>query len=545
MDDSHQRLQEDIKKMPYSHCKQRMQDLIPARVILYFLSFSGFLVSFMMRTDINIAMVAMVRMPHQNSLDVTTLATPDVNLSSVEGNSASNTVFAAPYCSVNNHYSDNSVNLNETVAEEGEFDWDSTTQSAILGSFYWCYILSQVVGGVLTQHFGTKTVFGGSQLVTAFCSLLIPYGATVHFSFLIVLRSIQGIASGLTWPAMYAIVGHWIPTSERSRFMSSFQGFSFGIGLTYPLCGFLIANFGWRIVFYVTGTIGVLWCGIWWLLAFDSPASHPRISQAERLYIESHVGNTVVGDKGMAVPWKSIVTSAPVWAIAITTFGRIWVHYTFIIPGPMYMKTVLGFSIQKNGVLSGAPFLCSYVSSVFFCYIADVLVTKKCLTLTNVRKIFTALSQVVPGLLVLLIGYLGCDIVLVVVTWFIAVTLITASYAGAMASIVDIAPNLAGPILAFAQTIHMTASFLSPLVAGLITQENQGLEQWRNVFGVTAGIAIATYIVFQVFGTADIQKWNYPNGSLPEKETTKKMLPAISNNLHDIDAEAAALSEDQ
>jgi TM2 domain-containing membrane protein YozV len=53
-------------------------------------------------------------------------------------------------------------------------------------------------------------------------------------------------------------------------------------------------------------------------------------------------------------------------------------------------------------------------------------------------------AQVVPGILVLLIGYLGCNIILVLITWFIAVTFITAAYAGAMASIVDIAPNLAG-----------------------------------------------------------------------------------------------------
>ena len=46
--------------------------------------------------------------------------------------------------------------------------------------------------------------------------------------------------------------------------------------------------------------------------------------------------------------------------------------------------------------------------------------------------------------MLMLIGYLGCDIVLVLIVWFIAVTLITAAYAGAMASIVDIAPNFAG-----------------------------------------------------------------------------------------------------
>jgi len=45
---------------------------------------------------------------------------------------------------------------------------------------------------------------------------------------------------------------------------------------------------------------------------------------------------------------------------------------------------------------------------------------------------------------VILIGYLGCDIILVLIVWFIAVTFITAAYAGAMANIVDIAPNFAG-----------------------------------------------------------------------------------------------------
>lgn len=38
-------------------------DAVPARVVLYLLSFTGFLVSFMMRTDINIAIVAMVKLP--------------------------------------------------------------------------------------------------------------------------------------------------------------------------------------------------------------------------------------------------------------------------------------------------------------------------------------------------------------------------------------------------------------------------------------------------------------------------------------------------
>ncbi|CAB3365410.1 Hypothetical predicted protein [Cloeon dipterum] len=317
---------------------------------------------------------------------------------------------------------------------------------------------------------------------------------------------------------MYAMAGRWIPPSERSRFMSSFQGFSFGIGLTYPLCGWLIANFGWRVVFYVTGSFGFTWCIFWFLLAYDTPAVHPRITPYERSYIEVSLGETVVKGKGLPVPWKELFKSLPVWAIGITTFGRIWVSYTFIISGPLYMKTVLGFSIQTNGLLNGAPFLLSYVTSVIFCYLADVIVTKNVMSLKNVRKMNTAIAQVVPGLICVLIGYLGCNIVPILVVWFIAVSCITAAYAGAMASIVDIAPNLAGPILAFAQTIHMSASFLSPIVAGFLLKENQSLEQWRIVFAVTAIVSVSTYFMFQIYGTDEVQAWNYPDSKPPMQQ---------------------------
>lgn len=184
-------------------CLRSIQDMIPARAVLYLMSFSGFLVSFMMRTDINLAMVAMAKMR-------------------LRPENSSNTTELSCYTPITN--STLMVENQKPTEEEGEFDWDSTVQSAILGSFYWCYILSQVVGGVLTQRFGTKTVFGFSQLTTAIASLLIPQAASFHYSAVIALRSLQGMASGLTWPAMYALVGVWIPSNERTRFMSSFQG---------------------------------------------------------------------------------------------------------------------------------------------------------------------------------------------------------------------------------------------------------------------------------------------------------------------------------
>lgn len=76
--------------------------------------------------------------------------------------------------------------------------------------------------------------------------------------------------------------------------------------------------------------------------------------------------------------------------------------------------------------------------------------------------IFLFAAQVVPGILVVLIGYLGCSIVASLIVWFVAVTLITAAYAGAMANIVDIAPNFAGNLLLYSLTFNTKVNHETP-----------------------------------------------------------------------------------
>ncbi|KRF78175.1 uncharacterized protein Dvir_GJ26706, isoform B [Drosophila virilis] len=161
----------------------------------------------------------------------------------------------------------------------------------------------------------------------------------------------------------------------------------------------------------------------------------------------------------------------------------------------------------------------SYYSSV-----RDKLLYHKILGLTTVRKLFTALSQVVPGLLILCIGYID-SIPFLLTTWFIAVIFITASYAGAMANIIDIAPNYghSGAVLAFCQTIHMSASFLSPLTVGFLVTQEDSIDQWRIVFEVSGIIAMVTYMFYQWFGTAQIQSWNIQQPIRNQLQETEKM----------------------
>ena len=43
---------------------------------------------------------------------------------------------------------------------------------------------------------------------------------------------------------------------------------------------------GWESVFYVFGSLGVLWFLAWSLVVYDGPDVHPRISCDEREYLQ-------------------------------------------------------------------------------------------------------------------------------------------------------------------------------------------------------------------------------------------------------------------
>jgi hypothetical protein len=69
----------------------------------------------------------------------------------------------------------------------------------------------------------------------------------------------------------------------RSFDFRSFDPQSFSISGKY----FAYYFQGWEWVFYIQGGACFIWLAAWWILVSDSPAKHPRISKAERAYIEN------------------------------------------------------------------------------------------------------------------------------------------------------------------------------------------------------------------------------------------------------------------
>ena len=87
-------------------------------------------------------------------------------------------------------------------------------------------------------------------------------------------------------------------------------------------------------------------------MAFDSPASHPRISPDERRYIEQSIAEAKVEIGHIPTPWLQICTSPGVWAVMVTHFCGNYGFYVLLTTMPTYFKQVLRFDLGKVNRLS-------------------------------------------------------------------------------------------------------------------------------------------------------------------------------------------------
>lgn len=93
------------------------------------------------------------------------------------------------------------------------------------------------------------------------------------------------------------IISHWAPVNEKGKFMSMFFGVDIGQMLTMSMTGVIILRFGWHWTFYIPATCVSFYALISIWILYDSPADHPRISMAEREYIERGLSGISSGPK--------------------------------------------------------------------------------------------------------------------------------------------------------------------------------------------------------------------------------------------------------
>ncbi|XP_053611221.1 sialin [Plodia interpunctella] len=400
------------------------------------------------------------------------------------------------------------VTQHPEAIQQTRYHWDTKQKNLLLGCFFWGYVLTELPGGRLAEIIGARRVFGYSTLLASIITLLTPAAAALGFGWAVASRVVLGFLLGATWPAILPMASKWIPPMDRSKFMSNMMASSLGAAITMPICGFLIAHFGWESAFYFTGIIGLMWSVAWFAVVYDTPAQHPRISETELHYLMKALPQEDPNKGHMPVPWRSILTSLPVWAIIITHGASVFGYFTVVNQLPTYIESILHYSIKHNGLLSSLPYLGKYLCALASSVLADSLRRSGKLSTTHARKLFTGLAVGLPGLLMLAEAFFGEDRIWSIAIFTMALTINGAVTAGYLGNGLDIAPNFSGTIFGMANTLSSFGGWLSTFMVGELTKDNNTSSQWQIIFFILAGTYLSGALWFVSLGAGEPQPWN-------------------------------------
>ncbi|XP_064637289.1 sialin-like isoform X1 [Lineus longissimus] len=552
-------------KLPEGKTQDTLSHLKPSgfgcRHVIVLMSMLAQVNQYALRVNLSVALVAMVNQ--------TAVRSPNKN--------------SSQECLVNSSNHTAGSNSSADISKDGEFSWDAETQGIILGAFFYGYCVTQILGGWLADRFGAKHVIGSGLLITAVLTLLTPTAARIDKNLLIAVRVAEGCAEGLAYPAVFSILGKWLPPLEVSKYASFVSaGSNLGSVIAMAASGALCqSNFlgGWPSVFYLFGGLACVWYIFWlvsgglacvwyifwlvsgglacvwyifwlvsgglacvwyifwlvsgglacvwyifWLfLVFSEPNTHPRISIEEKTFINTALLRTGKETR-RSLPWKAVIRSMPVWALIVGTSFAYFQFYTLFTSLPTYFEEILLFDINENGYLSALPSVVSGIVSLFAGYTADLLREHHVLSTVAVRRIYSAIGMLVPSGFLLAVGYAGCYSTA-------AVVLMTASYAfggftngGREVNVLDFAPYFAGSIYGIMNTVSTIPGFIGPYLVGYFTEEKQTIGQWMKVFYIEVAITVVGCLFYVIFASGERQTWDIGQDKIKTSDETRGLL---------------------
>ncbi|XP_065368351.1 putative inorganic phosphate cotransporter [Calliphora vicina] len=419
------------------------------------------------------------------------------------------------------------TNAETTNPDFPEYEWTEMQKSYILSSFFWGNIVTQFPGGYLCRRFGAKLIMFISILGSAVFALLIPFtvgwgGWQIYCG----IRVVQGLFQGLLFPCTHAYLATWCPVSERNRLGAlANTGVECGTLLAMFLSGIIAASsLGWPGISYVSFAMGVGWCILWLIFAANSPNESKLISEKERNYIENSKNALKEHDlsappKSIPVPWHAILTSWPFWALLVVRSAHSWGFFTLQAEIPSYMNAVLGMDMKNNALYSGLPYLAMWCMSYVYLILSDIFMQNKIMSLNTLRKTFNSLALWVPAIGLVGLGFVGEDQrTLAIVLMTINVGINAGNTIGSSLNTIDLSPNHAGILMGISNTFANMTPILTPLVVGLIVQEETDRTQWQIVFAISAVVFFVGNLFYIVFGSTDLQPWDDENFLLLKEE---------------------------
>tara|TARA_B100001057_G_scaffold112461_1_gene110599 strand:- start:1829 stop:3103 length:1275 start_codon:yes stop_codon:yes gene_type:complete len=398
------------------------------------------------------------------------------------------------------------VNISVAIIPmQEQFGWSESQVGIILGSFYFGYMITMVIGGYLADKYGGKKVLGYGLLIWSLFTIITPFFAYQGLWWLIFIRILMGLGEGITFPSWHAIYARWIPFKERTRAVGfTNSGIAAGTLFGYAVAALIISYYSWEMIFYVFGALGIFWYFFWNKNVTSFPEDNKNLTNEELYLIQNEAPSNT---SAPSVPIFKLIKNGPFMAIAVATFCNNWSLYTFLSYLPKYVNAPInqggmGVDLGSNLFIYSIliPSLVAMFSLILGGYLADSLI-KKGYEVLKVRKTVNS------------IGFFGASVFLYfisqedsltnVIILLCMINICSGICAGGFGvNHADLGPKYTGSLVGISGSIGMIAAISSPIVAGYVLELTNS---WESIFYICSGMLIFGGIFYLLFASTDKQ----------------------------------------
>ena len=258
--------------------------------------------------------------------------------------------------------------------------------SYLQSAFLLSYAAAYIGGGLLLDMLGTRRGFILIMLWWSIACAL--HGFAAGFGLLLFARFLLGLGEGGGFPAAIRVVSEWIAPQDRSTAVGIINaGTAVGSVLAPPLIGLVLLHSDWRMVFFLSGAVGMGWV-LWWTASYNGESALTPVSALDTR-VPSH-----------QLKRSKLISIRSVQTLVFAKFMSDSAWYFLLFWLPKYLYDARHFNIKQVSYYGWIPYAASGVGSFLGGYFSSRLL-RRGWSIDGARKTALGLSAALMPLVML------------------------------------------------------------------------------------------------------------------------------------------------
>jgi MFS family permease len=347
-------------------------------------------------------------------------------------------------------------------------------------AFFWIYAPVQLFAGWLCDRFSVYRMMSLGILVWAAATLAMGFAG--GFASLLVLRIMLGVGESISFPGSSKIIArHVAPEARGVANAAVATGIALGPAVGTLAGGLILAQSGWRAIFFTFGAVTLLWLLPWreTVRALPTTGHH---------------------DAGARVPIGALLSKWPLWSMSIAHALGNWCFYFLLAWLPLFLTKSRGFTIGEMTLLATLGYGVQGACAFLFGHFSDWWTRSGRSEATCRRWMMISTQALVAGAILglalahsaLMVGLLLCVAGAACGSLSLNIYAVAQMFAG---------PRASGTWVGFQNSLGNLSGIIMPIVTGIVVQR----AGYESAFLLSAGVG-AVGAFWWAFGVPRIEQ---------------------------------------